>query len=149
MLRPLPRLVAPFRDETITSYLHRLAGGNRIDPAGLRYLLARSDRKDAPVPLGRLAAITGLPCQSLAWAMPQICTPAELSGLHIAAGLAPATGGRSPPAGPAWPASRSPGGRCTTTSSAAGTAAGSAETTSSPTSPPSRRSCTHTGGTGG
>ena len=41
MLRPLPRLVAPFRDETITSYLHRLAGGNRIDPAGLRYLLAR------------------------------------------------------------------------------------------------------------
>jgi TniQ protein len=84
MLRPLPRPVAPFRDETITSYLHRLAGGNRIDPARLRYLLARSDRKDAPVPLGRLAAITGLPCQSLAWAMPQICTPAELSGLHIA-----------------------------------------------------------------
>lgn len=84
MLRPLPRLVAPFRDETITSYLHRLAGPNRIDPAGLRYLLARSGRKDAPVPLGRLAAITGLPCQSLAWAMPQICTPAELSGLRIA-----------------------------------------------------------------
>ena len=83
MLRPLPRLVAPFRNETITSYLHRLAGGNRIDPAGLRYLLARSDRKDAPVPLGRLAAITGLPCQSLAWAMPQICTPAELSSLHL------------------------------------------------------------------
>ena len=83
MLRPLPRLVPPFRNETITSYLHRLAGGNRIDPAGLRYLLARSDRKDAPVPLGRLAAITGLPCQSLAWAMPQICTAGELSSLHL------------------------------------------------------------------
>jgi hypothetical protein len=83
MLRPLPHLVAPFRDETITSYLHRLAAGNRIDPAGLRYLLARSDRKDAPVPLGRLAAITGLPCQSLAYALPQICTPAELAGLHL------------------------------------------------------------------
>ena len=62
MLRPLPRLVAPFRDETITSYLHRLAGPNRIDPAGLRLLLAGSDRKDAPVPLGRLAAVTGMPC---------------------------------------------------------------------------------------
>jgi hypothetical protein len=84
MLRPLPRLVAPFRDETITSYLHRLAEPNHIDPAGLRYLLARSDRKDAPVPLGRLAAVTGMPRRSLAYALPQVCTPAELSGLHIA-----------------------------------------------------------------
>ena len=78
MLRPLPRLVTPFRDETITSYLHRLAGPNHIDPAGLRRLLARSNRTDAPVPLGRLAAITGMPWRSLAYAMPQICTPAEL-----------------------------------------------------------------------
>jgi TniQ len=84
MLGPLPCLVAPFRDETITSYLRRLAGPNHIDPAGLRYLLARSDRTDAPVPLGRLAAITGMPGRSLACAMPQICTPAELAGLHIA-----------------------------------------------------------------
>ena len=34
-------------------------------------------------------------------------------------------------------------------SSAPGTAAGSAQTPTSPTSPPSRRSCAHTGGTGG
>jgi len=84
MLRPLPRPVAPFRDETITSYLRRLARPNHIDPAGLRRLLARSNRTDAPVPLGRLAAVTGMTRQSLAYAMPQICTPAELSGLHIA-----------------------------------------------------------------
>jgi hypothetical protein len=83
MLRPLPRVAAPFRDETITSYLRRLAGANHIDPAALRRLLARSDRKDAPVPLGRLAAVTGLPCRSLACAMPQICTAGELSGLHV------------------------------------------------------------------
>jgi hypothetical protein len=83
MLGPLPRLVAPFRDETITSYLHRLAGPNHIDPAGLRYLLTRSDRKDAPVPLGRLAALAGMPGQQLACAMPQICTAGELPGLHI------------------------------------------------------------------
>jgi hypothetical protein len=83
MLRPLPRLVAPFRDETITSYLHRLAEPNHIDPAGLRCLLAGSDRTDAPVPLGRLAAVTGIPSRSLACAMPQICTAAELSGLHV------------------------------------------------------------------
>lgn len=83
MPRPLPRLVAPFRDETITSYLHRLAAANRLDPAALRSLLAGSDRKDAPVPLSQLAAVTGLPCQPLACAMPQICTASELSGLHI------------------------------------------------------------------
>lgn len=83
MLRPLPRVAAPFRDETITSYLHRLAGPNRIDPAGLRSWLTRSGRTDAPVPLGRLAAVTGISCQPLAWAMPQICTAAELSGLDV------------------------------------------------------------------
>ena len=76
-------MVAPFRDETITSYLHRLAGPNHIDPAALRALLAGSDRKDARVPLGRLAAVTGMPCRLLACAMPQICTAAELSGLPI------------------------------------------------------------------
>lgn len=83
MLRPLPRMVAPFRDETITSYLHRLAGPNHIDPAALRALLAGSDRKDAPVPLGRLAAVAGIPCRPLAYAMPQICTAGELSALHL------------------------------------------------------------------
>ena len=150
MLRPLPRVVAPFGDETITSYLHRLAGPNHIDPAGLRSLLARSHRKDAPVPLSLLAAVTGISCQLLGRAMPQICTAAELSGLHVR---------DRPRARPGWafPAcracaaggSRSPGGRCTTTSCATGTAAGSAKTASRPISPGSRRSCTHTGGTGG
>ena len=83
MLRPLPRLAAPFRDETITSYLHRLAELNHIDPARLRSWLAGSDRKDAPVPLSRLAAVTGMPGRLLGYAMPQICTAGELSGLHV------------------------------------------------------------------
>ena len=48
-LRPLPRFVAPFRDETTTSHLHRLAEANRLDPAWLRGYLAGSDRKDATV----------------------------------------------------------------------------------------------------
>jgi hypothetical protein len=84
MLRPLPRLVAPFRDETISSYLPRLAAANRLAQAALRFLLAGSDRKDAPVPLIRLAAVTGMPHAALALAMPQICTAAELAGLNIA-----------------------------------------------------------------
>jgi len=149
MLRPLPHVVAPFRDETIISYLHRLAGPNRIDPAGLRSWLAGSDRKDAPVPLGRLAAVTGMPCRSLACAMPQICTSAELSGLPIQ---------NRPRARDGW-----------SFAACRLCVAGQPVTRwalhddvvcyrhrrwigkdhDSPTSPPSPRSCTHTGGTGG
>ena len=84
LLRPLPRPVAPFRDETINSYLARLATANRLAPAALRALLAGGDRNDAPVPLIRLAAVTGMPRATLAHAMPQICTADELAGLHIA-----------------------------------------------------------------
>src|SRR6516162_4466177 len=82
--RPLPRFVAPFRDETISSYLSGLAAANRLAPAALRVLLAGSDRRDAPVPLVRLVAVTGMPRAALAHAMPQICTADELTGLHIA-----------------------------------------------------------------
>ena len=107
LLRPLPRSVAPFRDETISSYLARLATANRLAPAALRALLAGSDRNDAPVPLIRLAAVTGMPRAALAHAMPQICTADELAGVHIArTGPAPATGGRSSPAGAAPRAAR-------------------------------------------
>jgi TniQ len=84
LLRPLPRFIAPFRDETINSYLARLATANRLAPAALRALLAGGDRNDAPVPLIRLAAVTGMPGAALAHAMPQICTADELGGLHIA-----------------------------------------------------------------
>src|SRR5260370_37089884 len=82
-LRPLPQFVAPFRDETISSYLPRLAAASRLAPAALRALLAGSDRKDAPVPLGCLAAVTGMPLAALAHAMPQICTADERAGLRI------------------------------------------------------------------
>ena len=143
MLGPLPRVVAPFRDETITSYLHRLAGPNHIDPARLRFLLTRSTARTrrcrsagSPPPPGCPTSRWPTPCRRSA---PRPSWPACISRTVPA----PATAGRSPPAGPAWPASRSPGGRCTTTSSATGTAAGSAKTASSPTSPGSRRSCTH------
>ena len=77
LLRPLPRPVPPVRDETITSYLARLAEANRLQIADLRHLLTDSRRKDAEPPLAGLAAITGMPPAALAHAMPQICTPHE------------------------------------------------------------------------
>jgi len=84
MLRPLPRPVSPVRDETITSYLTRLAAANRLDPAALRHLLTGSHRKDADVPFAGLAAITGMPPAWLAYAMPQICTPQERAHVSVA-----------------------------------------------------------------
>jgi len=83
LLRPLPRPVPPVRDETISSYLTRLAEANRLQPAGLRSLLAGNDRKDASVLLPALAAVTGMPLRNLAHAMPQICTVTELAGLQM------------------------------------------------------------------
>src|SRR5258708_39311660 len=82
-LRPLPQFVAPFRDETISSYLPRLAAASRLAPAALPALLAGSDRQDAPVPLGCLAALTGMPPAAPAHAMPPNCTADEPAGPHI------------------------------------------------------------------
>lgn len=84
LLRPLPRPVPPVRDETITSYLARLAAANRLDPAALRHLLTGSRCKDADVPCASLAAITGMPPASLAYAMPQICTPQQRAHVSVA-----------------------------------------------------------------
>lgn len=83
-LRPLPRPVPPVPDETITSYLARLAEANRADPVALRRLVTGGHRKDAEIPLPGLAAITGLPPASLAYAMPQICTAQQRAHLAVA-----------------------------------------------------------------
>ncbi len=82
-LRPLPRHVAPVRDETITSYLTRLAEANRLDPAGLRTLLSGSHRKDAEIPFAVVVAVSGMPATQLALAMPQICAPAERTHVDV------------------------------------------------------------------
>lgn len=92
-LRPLPRSIPPVHDETITSYLTRLAQANRLDPAALRHLLTGSHRKDAAVPFASLVAITGMTTRSLAYAMPQICTPAQRAAVHVADRPRPRPGG--------------------------------------------------------
>jgi hypothetical protein len=82
-LRPLPRHVAPVPDETITSYLTRLAEANRLDPAALRHLLSGSHRKNAEIPFAAVVAVSGIPASRLAFAMPQICTPAERAHVDV------------------------------------------------------------------
>lgn len=83
LLRPLPRRVPPVRDETITSYLARLADANCLEAAALRHLLSGSRDKDAEVPFAVLAAVTGMPPKALAYAMPQICTPHERADVDV------------------------------------------------------------------
>ena len=46
-VRPLPRPVTPMHDETITSYLARLAHANRLDPDALRVHVTADKRKTA------------------------------------------------------------------------------------------------------
>lgn len=84
LLRPMPRRVPPVRDETISSYLARLAEANRFEVAALRHLLSGSRRQDADVPFASLAAVTGMPPWSLAHAMPQISTPPERAYVDVA-----------------------------------------------------------------
>lgn len=82
-LRPLPRRVAPAHDETLQSYLTRLARVNRLDVDALREHAAGLRGKSAPVPLDRLAALAGRPRLALGHAVLELCTPEDLTGMHV------------------------------------------------------------------
>ncbi|WP_329081381.1 TniQ family protein [Streptosporangium sp. NBC_01469] len=77
-LRPLPRTVAPFPNETLTSYLNRLSRANRLDDRALRSYLAESHRESANVPVERLAALSGIPARTLRYAIVELCSADEL-----------------------------------------------------------------------
>ena len=84
----------------------RLAGRTGSPRPRLRALLAGSDRNDAPVPLIRLAAVTGMPVPRSRTRCRRSAPPASWPACTSPTGPAPATGGRSPPAGPAPRAAR-------------------------------------------
>lgn len=63
-VRPLPRRVSPMIDETLNSYLARVAWANRLSAKELRLHLSGSLLKSIPVPPSRLATVTG--CSELA-----------------------------------------------------------------------------------
>jgi hypothetical protein len=60
----LPRPVKPFPAETTASYLARLAYANRLDPQALRRYITGS-RLSRPLPVQRLAAVSGMPVPAL------------------------------------------------------------------------------------
>ena len=76
-LRKLPRRVSPIQDETINSYIHRLAAANHLDQWNLISYLdlrpaGRWSKRRYNVPLDALAAVSGLSPAHLAYALPDI-----------------------------------------------------------------------------
>ncbi|MFI6457043.1 TniQ family protein [Streptosporangium amethystogenes] len=91
-LQPLPRPVTPYPDETLPSYLHRLARANRLDAGWLRGYLANDHRKAAKVPADRLAALSGIPERTLRYAILELCSAEELADMKIDGRPAPTYG---------------------------------------------------------
>ncbi|MCG2622166.1 hypothetical protein LVY72_09570 [Arthrobacter sp. I2-34] len=78
-LRPLPRRIRPYPDETTASFIRRLAAANFIDPAQIRDLLRRPGIPPGP----GLAILAGCGEQPLILAMPQLGAETE-PGPHLA-----------------------------------------------------------------
>jgi len=83
----LPFTTAPVHDETLDSYIRRLALLNEVSPRRLRDAVADST---GHVTAERLAAASGQPVRSLKYAVLQLCSPAELFAMNIAGRPKPA-----------------------------------------------------------
>ncbi|MBB3040011.1 TniQ family protein [Hoyosella altamirensis] len=81
-LRRLPRTVVPAADESLDSYLRRLAHANRLNPDELRRWLT-GNRKSDPVAVASLAAVSGRPAASLRWAMLELCSRDDLASMRL------------------------------------------------------------------
>lgn len=70
-------------NETVRSYLWRLAEANGLAGQDLQLYLTGSTKKET-VTADQLAAITGRSTDTLRYAMPELCTPADLAGMRLA-----------------------------------------------------------------
>lgn len=91
IMRPLPRPVIPAHDETLRSYLGRLARANRLDAAALRAHLSGTPSKYSTVEVDALARISGQSTRSLRYAVLELCTEQDLTAMLVT--------GRPPPHG--------------------------------------------------
>ncbi|MER7279452.1 TniQ family protein [Dactylosporangium sp. NPDC000244] len=75
-IRPLPRPVAPVQDETMSSFLHRLAARNHVAiqdlTAHVSTTVHEQGRRYSQISIDSLAAASGLAAASLAYALPEI-----------------------------------------------------------------------------
>jgi hypothetical protein len=82
MLRRLPRTLPPLLNETLGSYLHRLAHANRLSGEALQTHLV-NNIKGAPVTAQQLAVVTGYPVTTLRYAMLELSSPSELARMRV------------------------------------------------------------------
>ena len=68
----LPRPVPPFPGETTASYVYRLARANRLDDDALRAYATGDPRKSVPIPVRRLAILSGQNEHALRHALPDL-----------------------------------------------------------------------------
>ncbi len=83
LLQPLPRTVSPAPDETLLSYLRRLAQANGIRPWELTSLVKGSKRTSDPVLPTRMITLSGQPPDSMRYAILELCTPGELAVMNV------------------------------------------------------------------
>jgi len=82
-LRRLPRTLPPLQNETVRSYLWRLAAANALTGLELQVHLTGSVKKET-VTAEQLAMLTGYPARTLRYAMLELCRPADLARMQIA-----------------------------------------------------------------
>lgn len=83
-LRRLPRTLPPMLNETVSSYLGRLAQVNALTGSDLELHLAGGGKpKTGDVTAEKLAAITGYPPRTLRYAMLELCTTDDLAVMHV------------------------------------------------------------------
>lgn len=75
--QPLPRTVSPFHNETVASFLHRLADANHLPADQLLSLLEIRRTSKTPIStlLEPLATAVGLPSRTLKLALPEFLDP--------------------------------------------------------------------------
>jgi hypothetical protein len=78
LLRPLPSTVRPVRDETLESYLWRLANANGLNPHYFTMYVKGSKKPKAPIPPDAVIKLSGQPANSMRYAILELCTPQEL-----------------------------------------------------------------------
>jgi hypothetical protein len=82
--QPLPRTVRPVCDETLESYLWRLAEANGLNPYFFAGYLKDSKKASAPVPADAVITVSGQPANSMRYAILELCTPEQLAGMNVA-----------------------------------------------------------------
>jgi hypothetical protein len=84
LLQPLPCPVTPVLDETLQSYLRRLASANGMSPLEFTGYVRGSKRISDPIPPQAVITLSGQSPDSMRYAILELCSPRELAVMNVA-----------------------------------------------------------------